>query len=138
MSSDLSSSKGQEPPTICSHCRHVSPTGSLYCNLCGRPITGDTVIKATTATIPQPPSLHQAHNHQAMGETPLSKTVAVLASIGLFIFLTPILLGVGAIGGCFAAAFTDQEMLFAPGIILGLLASIWVSVMTYKTMRNNH
>ena len=133
------SSSGSKQPAICNHCRQINPAESQFCNLCGNPIDGavDLASESRAAVPPPPPPGQPAPGYGPGGRAPRSKVTAVFSAIGLFLFLTPVLLGVGAFGGCIAMAVTGQEIFMTPAIILGLIASIAISVTVFRSMSSS-
>jgi hypothetical protein len=142
----MDSRSGPGRPVICSHCRHLNPAGSSHCELCWKPIDEGFVLGAAAASATAPPSpttdpqqayYDQLGYHDPARYRPPSKTYVTFALIGVFIFLTPVLVGAGCLTGCLTGAVIGGEkgmMLMIPGSILGLLASIWILVMMGRAM----
>ncbi len=132
------SSSGSKRPAICAHCRQINPAESQYCNLCGNPIDGTVDLASESrAAVPPPPPGQPAPGYVHGGRGPRSRVAAVLSAIGLFLFLTPVLLGVGAFGGCIAMAATGQDIFMTPAIILGLIASVAICITVFRSMSSS-
>jgi len=126
---------GKDHPLICSQCRHVNPAGSRFCGLCGNELSGSAApvfgAASTTPSSSYPPS----PGYGARPRPFRSKLVAVLASLGVFIFLTPVAAGACAMGGCFVTAMSGgSDLAMGVGALLGVIASLAISVMVFRSM----
>lgn len=132
----MDSGPGQGRPVICNHCRHVNPPGSTRCELCWEPITEEVRFGAGAASFSQPGG-YPGPYYEPVKSAPPSRAIITIALIGVFVFLTPILIAAGSFAGCIAGVVVAGDkgmMLMIPGAVLGLAATIWIMIMMGRSM----
>jgi len=132
----MDSGPGLGRPVICNHCRHLNPPGSTHCELCWKPITEE--VRFGPGAVPYPPPAgYPTAYYEPVKSAPPSKALITIALIGVFVFLTPILVAAGSFAGCITGALVAGEtgmLLMIPGAVLGLAATIWIMVMMARSM----